>query len=108
MTNQEEMITEHIDECNIRINVIRTYMKNVGSYSDQCKHNIDVFETAVHELEKQIPKTPDYEGNGYDSDGNMIYDTWVCPNCGEHYEVEYDKYDYCPTCGQAFDWSVKK
>ena len=33
-------------------------------------------------VEKQKPKTPDYEGNGY-ADGYMVYDTWICPNCGQ-------------------------
>lgn len=29
--------------------------------------------------------------------------TWICPNCGKDYEIEYDNYDYCPNCGQAID-----
>lgn len=62
--------------------------------------------TAISALEKQIPKKPDYEGDGYDDEGNLIYDTWICPNCGcKDYEVDYDHYDYCPNCGQAIDWS---
>lgn len=58
---------------------------------------------AVKALEKQIPKKPDIKGDGYNNDGNIIYDTWICPNCEEHYEVEYDNYDFCPKCGQAID-----
>ena len=54
-------------------------------------------------LSKQTPKKPDYEGDGY-SDGNMVYDVWICPSCGEKYEVDYDDYKYCPECGQAIDW----
>ena len=56
--------------------------------------------------EKQIAKTPDYEGDGY-SDGELVYDTWICPSCGIDYEVGYDRYDYCPRCGQHIkhaDW----
>lgn len=49
--------------------------------------------------EKQIAKTPDYEGDGY-YDGDLVYDTWICPNCGEYYEVGHDNQDYCPKCGQ--------
>ena len=56
-------------------------------------------------LAKQIPIKPDYEGDGYDENGNLIYDTWICPNCGKHYEVDYDDYNCCPECGQALDWS---
>ena len=35
----------------------------------------------------------------------MMYDTWICPNCEKHYELDYEEYDYCPNCGQMIDWS---
>lgn len=62
-------------------------------------------ELAIDALEKQIPKKPALEGDGY-ADGHLVYDTWICPKCEERYEVDYDEYDYCPKCGQAIDWSV--
>ena len=55
--------------------------------------------------EKQIPKTPCIEGDGY-ADGHLVYDTWICPNCDAEYEIDYDDYDYCPKCGQAINKSV--
>lgn len=55
--------------------------------------------------ERDTAKRPDYEGDGYDKEGNLIYDTWICPNCEEHYEVDYDRYDFCPNCGQKIKWS---
>lgn len=55
-------------------------------------------------MEKQTAKRPDYEGDGY-ADRHLVYDTWICPCCGERYEVDYDKYDFCPNCGQKIDWS---
>lgn len=55
-------------------------------------------------MEKKTAKKPDYEGDGY-SDGHLVYDTWICPCCGKHYEVDYDDYDFCPACGQHIDWS---
>ena len=55
-------------------------------------------------VEKQKAKKPDYEGDGY-SDGHLVYDTWICPCCSKHYEVDYDDYDYCPECGQHIEWS---
>lgn len=65
----------------------------------------DMMRTAIEALEKQLPKKPDFEGEGCDQEGNLIYDTWICPNCEEYYEVDYDDYDYCPNCGQRIDWS---
>lgn len=70
--------------------------------ADQCDECL--FEESMKALEKQIPKKPDVEGDGY-ADGHLVYDTWICPNCEEHYEIDYDNYDYCPKCGQKLDWS---
>lgn len=52
-----------------------------------------------------LPIKPQFEGDSVDDDGNIIYDTWICPNCDSHYEIDYDKHSYCPNCGQAIDWS---
>lgn len=54
-------------------------------------------------VELANPKKPDYEGDGYDEEVEIIYDTWICPNCGKRYEVDYDEYDYCPNCGQKLE-----
>lgn len=54
-------------------------------------------------VEKQTPKEPDYEGDGY-WNGQLVYDTWICPSCGKDYEVDCDNYDCCPKCGQKIDW----
>ena len=59
-------------------------------------------------LEKQIPKKPDFEGDGYDENGFIILDTWICPCCEEKYETDYDNYMHCPNCGQAIDWSEEE
>ena len=57
-------------------------------------------------VDKETPKKPDYEGDGY-SDGELVYDTWICPNCGKSYEVDYEEYERCPHCGQMIDWVEK-
>lgn len=49
--------------------------------------------------ERDTAKVPQLEGDGY-ANGEMVHDEWICPNCGEHYEVDYDDYDFCPNCGQ--------
>ena len=58
-------------------------------------------------MEKQKAKRPNYEGDGF-SDGHLVYDTWICPCCGKHYEVDYDEYNFCPECGQHIDWSEEE
>ena len=55
-------------------------------------------------LEAKEVRTPDYEGDGCDEDGNIIYDTWICPKCRTKYEVDYEKHKFCPECGQAIRW----
>ena len=72
------------------------------AYGGAC--TTEVREVAIKALEKQIPKKPYLEGDGY-ADGQLVYDTWICPCCEERYEVDYDDYKHCPECGQAIDWS---
>lgn len=59
---------------------------------------------AINALNKQIPQKPDLEGDGY-WDGKLVYDTGICPLCGQDYEIEYHTPKYCENCGQALDWS---
>ena len=66
---------------------------------------IEYKEVAYKALEKQIPKKPDLIGDGYDDNGNLIYDTWICPCCETQYELDYDDYKFCPKCGQAIGWN---
>ena len=63
---------------------------------------------AINALEKQIPKKPTFDGDGYAPDGSFAWDEWLCTNCGSRYEVDFDDYDYCPNCGQRIDWSDKE
>ncbi len=84
-------------------------MTNREAYENMCDEleqyrEIGTVEECRKAVEKQTPKAPDYEGDGYDNKGELIYDTWICPNCGERYEVDYDDYEHCPKCGQAIQW----
>lgn len=63
---------------------------------------IGTVEECREAMEKQFSKRPNREGDGY-ADGEIVYDTWICPCCGKRYEVDYDDYDYCPNCGQKID-----
>ena len=62
---------------------------------------------AIEALERQTPKIPNFEGDGY-ADGEIVYDTWICPCCGKEYEVDYDDYKNSPECGQAIDWRINR
>ena len=55
------------------------------------------------DFEKQIAKKPSFEGDGY-WNGQIVYDTWICPCCDKRYEVDYEEYEHCPSCGQKIDW----
>lgn len=79
-------------------------------YSKQCVEldtykQLGTLEEIENALNKQIPKSPTYDGDGYAPDGTFVWDEWICPRCGTRYEVEYEEHDYCPNCGQHIDWS---
>ena len=82
-------------------------MREQNWYIYNCeRYHIEALSLAIEALEKQMPESIDLEGDGYE-DGVIIYDIWICPRCGKHYELEYDYYDFCPNCGQRIDWSNK-
>lgn len=92
MTNDKAM-----DRCE----VIRSMILNrVEIKIEPTAENLEWIDACAEALEKQIEMIPDYEGDGYDNNGQLIYDTWICPHCGTRYEIDYDVYEYCPNCGQ--------
>lgn len=83
---------------------------DTGELEDYIPHTIihcetkEDFERFKNALDKQNATKPNLWGDGY-SDGELVYDMYECPGCGENYELEYDEYKYCPNCGQKLDWS---
>lgn len=64
---------------------------------------------AIEAIGKQVPMKPEYEGDGYDDNGELDYDTAYCPRCRRSYEVGYeDGHPFCDECGQALDWEAEK
>lgn len=57
-------------------------------------------------LAKQIKQKLDYEADGYDDNGNLLYDIARCPICQHEFEYEIGDWGsaYCQDCGQALDW----
>ena len=97
---------ERLTEKAPRPSVNSQYVKRKGFYTADCIERLGIYEDTgltpeqIRELkELDLAKMPMYEGDEY-ADGKMVYDIWICPNCGTKYEVDYDDYDFCPNCGQ--------
>lgn len=88
-----------LSDRNMTTEVLENYMQ----FEDECVKKEFTFKSVIEAREKQIAKKPTYEGDRYAPDGTLIYDTWICPCCDKRYEVDYDDYDYCPSCGQKLD-----
>lgn len=92
---------EALDRTDSLINYLSLFHETEPFYEEWSDDDKKVLEELV---DRATPKKPEYEGDSYYK-GEIVYDTWICPNCGERYEVDYHDYDYCPKCGQALDWS---
>lgn len=114
-------IVQEVDDLNSAYDAAIKALEEVQQYQaigthEECQTAMELYKemhkrkftlkSLLESREKQTPKKPDLEGDGYGDDGVLIYDTWICPCCGKRYEIDYEEYDYCPNCGQAIDWSV--
>lgn len=74
----------------------------------EAKEFINAVDVSIAAIRKQVPMQVDLEGDGYDPEGNLIYDMGYCPNpdCGQEFEDGDENWEcnYCPTCGQALKW----
>lgn len=73
---------------------------------------VDVADLAISALEKQIPKKLKTEMLQTNIQGYLYKDKcYVCPLCGifrgdaDYQPEKIIKYQFCPNCGQALDWS---
>lgn len=73
---------------------------------------VDVADVAIKALEKQIPKKLKTEMLKTNIQGYLYTDKcYVCPVCGifrgnaDYQPEKIKKYQFCPNCGQALDWS---
>lgn len=98
-----EKLNDEMAKRNVTPEHIIEYMK----FEDECVEKGFTFNSLIEAREKQIAKKPEYIAYGY-ADGELAYDTWVCPNCETYYEIDYDDYDFCPNCGQKLDRSEEE
>ena len=96
----EEEISKGCEKCAQEHEQLANWLEELKQYQA-----IGTLEECRVAAEKQKPKTPTYEGDGYAPDGSFVWDEWLCPNCGSRYELDYDEHDWCPNCGQKIDWS---
>ena len=75
---------------NALVNVIT--LAEHSCYYDKQRDENDIYLIRAI-VKKEIQKKPYFES-----------DTWICPRCGTNYEVDSDKFDYCPKCGKRIDW----
>lgn len=71
----------------------------------QLEEDIQVYETAIKALEKQIPKPVVDRNVIKDFYGQPLYIYGDCPNCG-CVRLRSTDTDYCVACGQKLDWQV--
>lgn len=99
---ETKVLFEEIDDGYHAMCVLKNY-EDTGLTPEQIREIDRLYAEKCREVaelrQRDIAKEPQYEGDGY-HEGDLICDTWICPNCGERYEVEYDIYDFCPKCGQ--------
>ncbi len=80
----------------------REHYESIEPVNEACRMGMEA-------LKKQIPVVPNYEGDGYDPEGNMVYDVAKCPECDHYFEEGVNDWGskFCPDCGQALCWEAQ-
>lgn len=100
----KKLVKRAIESAQCRVYRLKTNQGETLAHQMKAKNQIELQKVTIAALEKQIAKEPELWGDGY-ADGELVYDMYNCPNCGVSYEIEFDKYNYCPKCGQRLKWS---
>ena len=107
MDNREAI--QLLDELLLRGNFTDQY----GDMGDSSPYE-ETVEIARQAIEKQIPKKLKNEILQTNIQGYINMDKcYVCPLCGifrgnaDYQPEKIIKYQFCPNCGQALDWSDK-
>ena len=84
----------------------KVILESEYKFHGECSVFGEALTMAINALEKQIPKKPEYEADGY-ADGELVYDYAKCPICGHDFEYGINDWgcEYCSDCGQKLDWS---
>lgn len=99
----EKKVREAIELIKSKIRILEK-LKNYGSaIEERKKKHIELYNTAIEALEKQMPKRVKYEGAFIDN-GFTRYQMAKCPACERWYRSN-DEINYCSGCGQKLDWS---
>lgn len=104
----EKKVREAICKLKVGINVKREKIKHNKVFfpkqdNSQLEEDIDIYETAIEALEKQLPKKVEMLTEYRDLNGNLMCFKAFCPSCGRVVESYRNK--NCHVCTQVLDWS---
>ena len=97
----EKKVREAIELIKSKICILEK-LENYGSAIEgRKKKHIELYNTAIEALEKQLAKKPREAKDAYTPKIGE-FRVAKCPNC--RHEVS-DRFDVCLDCGQKLDWS---
>ena len=100
----EKKVREAICKLKVGINAKREKIKHNKVFfpkqdNSQLEEDIDIYETAIEALEKQLAIKPK------EVVGGIYREFYECKNCGSEIEPLDIYEDYCKWCGQRLDWA---
>ncbi len=101
----EKKVREAIELIKQEIQTLEDLGEVVSIIEEKKKKHIELYNTVIEALEKQLPKRVDFEE---DVAENMCVE---CPSCGSFLGYRVDcldenyQFDNCKHCSQRLDWS---